>query len=86
MNGTPSAPERIPPVDSQVDRPFWSVMIPTYNRATYLERTLASVLAQDPGPQKMQIEVVDDASTSDDPGPPNGGAVFHDTAVWLGSA
>jgi glycosyltransferase involved in cell wall biosynthesis len=49
--------------------PFWSVMIPTYNRATYLERTLASVLAQDPGPQKMQIEVVDDASTSDDPGP-----------------
>jgi anaerobic selenocysteine-containing dehydrogenase len=23
------------------------------------------------------------ALVSDDPGPPNGGAVFHDTAVWL---
>ena len=23
------------------------------------------------------------ALTSDDPGPPDGGAVFHDTAVWL---
>ena len=23
------------------------------------------------------------ALTSDDPGPPLGGAVFHDTAVWL---
>jgi hypothetical protein len=23
------------------------------------------------------------ALTSDDPGPPYGGAVFHDTAVWL---
>jgi glycosyltransferase involved in cell wall biosynthesis len=48
-------------------RPFWSVMIPTYNRATYLERTLMSVLSQDPGPEEMQIEVVDDASTEGDP-------------------
>jgi anaerobic selenocysteine-containing dehydrogenase len=23
------------------------------------------------------------ALTSDDPAPPNGGAVFHDTAVWM---
>ena len=23
------------------------------------------------------------ALTSDDPGPPGGGAVFHDTAVWM---
>jgi glycosyltransferase involved in cell wall biosynthesis len=42
-------------------------MIPTYNRTTYLERTLQSVLLQDPGPEEMQIEVVDDASTVDDP-------------------
>jgi glycosyltransferase involved in cell wall biosynthesis len=42
-------------------------MIPTYNRATYLERALTSVLSQDPGPEEMQIEVVDDASTVDDP-------------------
>src|SRR5262245_49555067 len=44
-------------------RPFWSVMIPTYNpRADYLEETLSSVLQQDPGPDRMQIEVIDDGS------------------------
>jgi glycosyltransferase involved in cell wall biosynthesis len=42
-------------------------MIPTYNCARYLEATLHSVLAQDPGPEAMQIEVVDDHSTADDP-------------------
>ncbi len=46
--------------------PLWSVMIPTYNCARFLAHTLRSVLAQDPGPELMQIEVVDDAS-SDDP-------------------
>jgi Glycosyl transferase family 2 len=46
--------------------PFWSVMIPTYNaRADYLEETLRSVLQQDPGPEQMQIEVIDDCSTDD---------------------
>ncbi len=45
----------------------WSVMIPTFNCAQYLRRTLASVLAQDPGPAHMQIEVVDDCSTADRP-------------------
>lgn len=56
----PSLPEGTP-------RPLWSVMIPTYNCAHYLRETLASVLAQDPGPDVMQIEVVDDHSTKDDP-------------------
>lgn len=42
-------------------------MIPTYNCAGFLRETLASVLAQDPGSDAMQIEVVDDASTRDDP-------------------
>ncbi|CAN5248678.1 hypothetical protein BH24GEM2_BH24GEM2_01730 [soil metagenome] len=42
-------------------------MIPTYNCAGYLRDTLQSVLAQDPGPSRMQIEVVDDHSTQDDP-------------------
>lgn len=42
-------------------------MIPTYNCAKYLRKTLESVLAQDPGQERMQIEVVDDCSTEDDP-------------------
>jgi glycosyltransferase involved in cell wall biosynthesis len=44
-------------------------MIPTYNRTTCLERTLSSVLSQDPGAAQMQIEVVDNDSTADDPEP-----------------
>lgn len=57
----------IPPVPEGTARPLWSVMIPTYNCAHYLRETLAGVLAQDPGPELMQIEVVDDCSTGDDP-------------------
>lgn len=58
---------RIPPVTNGITRPLWSVMIPTYNCANYLRETLVSVLSQDPGPEIMQIEVVDDHSTKDDP-------------------
>ena len=58
---------KIDPVPVEFDRPFWSVMIPTYNCANYLQETLKSVLAQDPGSPLMQIEVVDDCSTKDDP-------------------
>jgi len=57
----------ITPVPEDVRRPMWSVMIPVFNCANYLRQTLASVLAQDPGPERMQIEVVDDMSTKDDP-------------------
>ena len=46
-----------------IARPFWSVMIPVYNRIEYLSEALASVLAQDPGPDAMQIAIVDDCST-----------------------
>lgn len=60
-------PPPIDPVAGGQPRPFWSVMIPTYNCAHYLRETLASVLAQDPGPEQMEIEVVDDQSTRDDP-------------------
>jgi glycosyltransferase involved in cell wall biosynthesis len=42
-------------------------MIPTFNCAKYLKQTLESVLAQDFDPEQMQIEVVDDCSTKDDP-------------------
>lgn len=62
-----TVPPTIAPVQAGTDRPLWSVMIPAWNCARYLRRTLASVLAQDPGPDRMQIEVVDDCSTTDDP-------------------
>lgn len=58
---------QILPVAAGVARPLWSVMIPTYNCAGYLRETLAGVLAQDPGSDLMQIEVLDDCSTLDDP-------------------
>lgn len=57
----------IPPLPEGEDRPVWSVMIPTYNCTRYLRETLTSVMAQDPGSALMQIEVVDDHSTDDDP-------------------
>lgn len=58
-------------------------MIPTYHCANYLRESLSSVLAQDLGPEKMHIEVVDDHSTRDDPEAvvrelsPNGRVLFY---------
>src|SRR5262249_57072596 len=49
-----------------LDRPFWSVMIPTYEPKRYLGQAIESVLAQDTGADEMQIEVVDDGSTEVD--------------------
>ncbi|WP_017316825.1 glycosyltransferase family 2 protein [Mastigocladopsis repens] len=67
MNQSDTYRPTIPPVPEGVTRPLWSVMIPTYNCAGYLRETLASVLAQDPGSDVMQIAVVDNHSTEDNP-------------------
>jgi glycosyltransferase involved in cell wall biosynthesis len=67
MNANKTLLPNIAPISIELPRPFWSVMIPTYNCANYLVETLKSVLAQDPGSDQMQIEVVDDYSTKDDP-------------------
>jgi len=58
---------KINQITDEVKRPLWSVLIPTYNCAHYLRETLQSVLAQDPGEALMEIIVVDDYSTKDDP-------------------
>lgn len=57
----------ITPVEAGTSRPRWSVMIPVHDCAHFLGEALASVLSQDPGSDLMQIEVVDDHSTRDDP-------------------
>lgn len=66
MNSKHSYRPTIAAVPEGVKRPLWSVMIPTYNGIDYLRETLASVLAQDPGQDVMQIAVVDNCSTEGD--------------------
>jgi glycosyltransferase involved in cell wall biosynthesis len=62
----PLVPPTIAPVKAGVERPLFSVMIPTYNCTHYLREALLSVLAQDEGADRMQIEVIDDCSTDAD--------------------
>lgn len=59
-------PPQIAPLAPDVKRPLWSVMIPTYNCYEYIQKTIESVLIQDPGPEIMQIKVVDDCSSDGD--------------------
>lgn len=59
----PKSPPQIAVLKNESYRPLWSVMIPTYNCSNYLIETIKSVLQQDMGEDKMQIEVVDDFST-----------------------
>jgi glycosyltransferase involved in cell wall biosynthesis len=70
MTNTPVEASQVPdiyPVPPGTRRPLWSVMIPTFNSGKFLEDTLRSVLSQDLGPSEMQLEVIDDCSTLDDP-------------------
>ena len=47
-------------------RPRFSVMVPTFRPDGRLRQALRSVLAQDPGSERMQIAVVDDDSPGND--------------------
>jgi glycosyltransferase involved in cell wall biosynthesis len=58
---------QIAPLPADPSRPLISVMIPTYNPGNFLRETLLSVIAQDLGPEIMEIEVIDNCSTVDDP-------------------
>ena len=58
---------KLTPLALNIKCPLWSVLIPTHNCAHYLRGTLASILAQDPGEEVMEIIIVDDYSTKDDP-------------------
>lgn len=86
-----AVPRFAPPAEGG-DRPFWSVMIPAYNAGNYLEQTLRSVLDQDPGSDRMEIVVVDDASPEADRGEEivrrlaPGRVVFRRSAENLGLA
>jgi hypothetical protein len=65
VKGTTSIPSEFATGEIVRERPFWSVIVPLYERRQFLPHCLASVLDQDPGPQEMEICVVDDASPSD---------------------
>lgn len=53
-----------PPVSNpEKKRPFWTVVVPLYNRKNYLLECLASILAQWPGEEEMEILVMDNNST-----------------------
>lgn len=63
----PDCPPVIPPISSEVARPFWSVMIPAFDpEPEYLAQALRGVLASEMGEEEMQIEVVDNASENVD--------------------
>ncbi len=59
---------RIEPLHASAERPFWSVMIPVYQRATWLQQAIRSAPCQIPPGEPVQIMVVDDALRN---GPPS---------------
>jgi O-methyltransferase/8-demethyl-8-(2,3-dimethoxy-alpha-L-rhamnosyl)tetracenomycin-C 4'-O-methyltransferase len=60
---TPAPPPRaLAPLADDRPRPFWSVVVPVYDRRQYLAQCLGSVLSQDPGEADMEIIVADDSS------------------------
>jgi glycosyltransferase involved in cell wall biosynthesis len=68
LSGQAKSQTELKEMSEKSSKPFWSVMIPTYNpHLGYLEETLRSVLAQAPCADQMQIEVVDDGSPNGAP-------------------
>jgi len=61
--GNYSFPAILTVADNTDKRPFWSVVIPVFNRTEYVLECLVSVLRQWPGEEEMEIIVVDNAST-----------------------
>lgn len=56
----------IEPIPPNLARPIWSVMIPAYNRTTYLEQAVVSVIEQtrEYAAEQIQIELIDNCSTN----------------------
>ncbi|MGB3190760.1 MAG: glycosyltransferase [Limnoraphis sp.] len=54
----------IEPLNTDLKRPLFSVIIPTFNKVKYLEETLKSVLNQTFDPEEIQIEVINDCPDS----------------------
>ncbi len=54
--------QTLKPIPSETRRPFWSVMIPTYNRPEMLQQCLRSILSQNLPLEEMQITVIDNAT------------------------
>src|SRR5437588_1826656 len=64
MSLNPELFPTIPPVSGDIARPLWSVIVPAY-KPQYLAETLRSVMSQDPGPEAMEILVIDDSSPAE---------------------
>jgi len=61
----PDGSGKLSPVTSEKPRPFWSVVIPIYERTQYLPESLGSVLKQAGDESDMEIIVHDDCSVAD---------------------
>lgn len=64
---TPSAPNAAASPAAEPGGPAVCVVVPTYNRAELLRRTLESLRRQRPGGPPFEVAVADDGSTDDTP-------------------
>jgi GT2 family glycosyltransferase len=55
------------PANPEAEKPVVTFVVPTFNRARDLPRTLGAIAAQTWGAERMRIVVVDNASTDDTP-------------------